>query len=220
MVSRVGVAAALLAVIAVVVVGSVGARTSARQPPSGTAMYLVLHDQRLCPSPRCGGYWVAIANGARTRCTDGLRHVRCYVARALDWSRRPVGDVPEGALVRGALDSGRDDLAELFVTAAYAPAGTATISGGWYRVVDNGIRCVRAPCFSYTATPVNGHTRVHVSSLDLQASRAPAAEVARALRGVGSKNGIYARGRFVRTPDGGIVFRALRLYLRAPLPRA
>jgi hypothetical protein len=220
MTSRVGVAAAFLAVAVVVAAGGAGASTSARQPPSGTAMYIARHDQRLCPSPRCGGYWVAIANGARTRCTDGLRHVHCYVARALDWSRRAIGDIPEGALVRGAMDSGRDELGELFVTAAYAPAGTATVSGGWYRIADNGIRCVRAPCFSYAVTPVNGQTRGPVSSLDLQASRASAAEIARALRGVNSKNGLYARGRFARTPDGGTVFRALRLYLRAPLPRA
>ena len=209
----------LLAMLAVAA-GATAPSSGARQPPTGTAIYVVRHDLRLCPSPMCGGYWVAITNGARTRCTDGLRHVRCYVARAFDWSRHPIGDIPEGALVRGAMDSGRDNLDELFVTAAYAPAGTATVSGGWYRVTDNGIRCVRAPCFSYTVTQVNGRTRGPVSSLDLQASRASAADIARAVRGVSSKNGLYARGRFARTPDGGTVFRALRLYLRAPLPRA
>jgi hypothetical protein len=183
-------------------------------------MYLVRHDQRLCPSPRCGGYWVAIVNGVRTRCADGQRRIQCYVARAVDRRHRAIGDVPEGALVRGAMDVGRDDLGELLATAAYAPAGTAPASGGWYRVLDNGIRCVRAPCFSYTVFSVNATTRGRVSSLDLQASRATAAEVARALRVVGTKNGLYARGRFARTADGGTAFRALRLYLRAPLPRA
>jgi hypothetical protein len=217
MVSRVGVAAALLAVV---VAAGADAGMSARQPPTGTAMYVVRHDQRLCPSPRCGGYWAAIANGARTRCADGLRHVRCYAARAVDGRGRLVGDVPEGALVRGALDSGRDDLGRLVATAAYAPAGTAAVSGGWYRVRDNGIRCVRAPCFSYSVTPVNAQTRGSASSLDLQGSRATVAEIARAHRAVNSKNGLYARGRFARTPDGGTVFRALRLYLRAPLPPA
>jgi hypothetical protein len=118
------------------------------------------------------------------------------------------------------MDVGRDDLGELLATAGYAPAGTAPASGGWYRVLDNGIRCVRAPCFSYTVFSVNATTRGRVSSLDLQASRATAAEVARALRVVGTKNGLYARGRFARTADGGTAFRALRLYLRAPLPRA
>jgi hypothetical protein len=118
------------------------------------------------------------------------------------------------------MESGRDGLGVLIATAAYAPAGTANVSGGWYRIVDNGIRCVRAPCFSYAVTPVNAQTRSVVSSLDLQASQSTPADVARALRAVGSKNGLYARGRFARTPDAGTVFRALRLYLRAPLPHA
>jgi hypothetical protein len=202
------------------VVGAAATGLAARQPPTGTAIYVVRHDQRLCPSPRCGGYWVAIANGARTRCIDGLRHGRCYVARAADGRGRTIGDIPEGALARGAMDVGAGDFATLFAAAAYAPAGTAAVSGGWYRVVDNGIRCVRAPCFSYTASSVNAATRIRVSSLDLQAARASAAEIARASRAVTTKNGLYARGRFARTPDGGKVFRALRLYLRAPLPRA
>jgi hypothetical protein len=217
MVSRVGLVAAL---VALVVTPGAAATGSARQPPTGTAIYVVRHDQRLCPSPLCGGYWVAIANGARTRCADGLRHLRCYVARAVDGRGRAVGDIPEGALVRGAMNSGRDDLDVLMATAAYAPAGTATVSGGWYRVVDNGIRCVRAPCFSYTVFSVNAATRVRVSSLDVLASRATPAEMARAVRAVDSTNGLYARGRFTRTPGGGMAFRALRLYLRAPLPRA
>lgn len=217
MISRVGVVAALLAIVCIVVASP----SAARQPPKGTAMYLVRHDLRMCPSPRCGGYWVAIVNGVRTRCSDGLRHLRCHVAGSVDGRGRRLRDVPEGALVRGALDLGRDDLGELVATAAYAPSGTATASGGWYRVVDNGIRCVRAPCFSYTVKPVNATTRgVTVSSLDLAASAAPAPDVAGALRAIGTKNGLYARGRFARTPDGGKVFRALRLYLRAPLPRA
>ena len=215
MVSRVGVAAALL-----LVAGALVASPDARQPPVGTAMYVVRHDPRLCPSPRCGGYWAAIANGARTRCVDGLRRPRCYVARATDGARRTIADVPEGALVRGAMEAGRDELDELVATAAYAPAGTATVSGGWYRVVDNGIRCVRAPCFSYTVTQVNGQTRGPVSSIDLQASRASAAEIARAQHAIGTANGLYAQGRFAPTPDGGTAFRALRLYLRAKLPRA
>ena len=47
-------------------------------------MFLVEHDPRLCPSPACGGYWVALANGVRTRCGDGTREKRCYDARAVN----------------------------------------------------------------------------------------------------------------------------------------
>jgi hypothetical protein len=215
MASRVG-----LLVILVLTSAIAASSSAARQPPTGSAMYVVRVDPRLCPSPLCGGYWVAIANGARTRCIDDLRHVRCYVARASDSNGKPLAGIAEGALVRGAMDAGHDDLGELVVVAVYPPAGRATPSGGFYRVFDNGVRCVRAPCFSTTATPVNGSTRTTVSDVDLAATGATAAEILRASATVATKTGLYARGRFARTPDGGRVFRALRLYLRAPLPRA
>jgi hypothetical protein len=210
------VLATLVLVPGIAVVGA-----DARQPPTGTAMYVVRHDQRLCPSPRCGGYWIAIANGARTRCADGLRHVRCYAARAVDAHGRLLpGEIAEGALVRGALGPGRDDLGELLALAVYAPAGTAAGGGGYYRLVATDRRCVRAPCFAHRATQVNGSTRTPVSDVELEASGAAPAEIARARRALRSPNGLYARGRLARTAAGGTVFRALRLYLRAPLPRA
>jgi len=215
MASRVCSLVALLVVCAISVPSA-----QARQPPVGTAMYVIRHDPRLCPSPQCGGYWLAIANGARTRCADGLRYPRCYVARAVDAKANPLGDIAEQALVRGAIELGRDDLGELVVTAVYAPAGTATVSGGYYRVVDTGIRCVRAPCFSFRATQVNGSTSTTMSSIDLGTSGATPAEIRQARSALRTTNGLYARGRFASTPDGGWVFRALRLYLRAPQPRA
>jgi hypothetical protein len=201
--------------------GAASAGPSARQPSSGTAMYVVRHDQRLCPSPLCGGYWVAIANGARTRCADGLRHARCYAARAVaaQGSVRSV-DIPDGALVRGALDAGRDDLGELLAVAVYAPAGAGPAGGGYYRLTATGLPCGQTTCFAYRATQVNGSTRTPVSSLDLEASGAAPAEIARARRALRSANGLYARGRFARAATGGTLFRALRLYLRAPLLRA
>jgi hypothetical protein len=215
MVSRVVVVAIVLVLCGIAVANAV-----ARQPPAGTAMYVVRHDPRLCPSPLCGGYWVAIANGARTRCVDDLRRARCYVADAVRTGGSPVGDIAEEALVRGAIDVGRDDLGELVVSAVYAPAGEATPSGGFYRVTDTGIRCVRAPCFSYRVTQVNGVTGTMVSSLDLEAAQVTTKAVARAQAAVETKNGLYARGRFAASPDGGRVFRPLRLYLRELQPRA
>ena len=56
--------------------------------------------------------------------------------------------------------------------------------------------------------------------LDLQGSGATTTQMDRAQGALRTKDGLYARGRFAPTPDGGRVFRALRLYLRAPQPRA
>ena len=220
MVSRVGFLVILLAVAGVAVSGA-----AARTPPTGTAMFLVEHDPRLCPSPLCGGYWASLANGVRTRCGNGQQQTRCYAARAVDRYGRPYADeIPAGSLVRGAIELGQRFgdrmLDQLRVYAVYAPAGTAAVSGGYYRVVDTGIRCIRAPCFSYRAGQVNGSSRVTISEVDLQASGAPAGAIERAQAALRTKDGVYARGRFATTPDGGRVFRALRLYLRAPQPRA
>lgn len=215
MVSRVCLAA-LLAVLA----GAAPTASAGSSPPTGTAMFVVRHDLRLCPSPRCGGYWITIANGARTRCTDERRRTECYAAVAVDRRGHTLGRLADGSLVRGVLRSGQADLGRLVVHAVYAPAGSAPAAGGFYRVFDNGIRCVRAPCFSTTARSVNAATRVTASSVDLGASRASASDIRRADAALTTKDGLYARGQFARTPDGGRVFRALRLYLRATLPRA
>ena len=219
MVSRVGLIAILVAA------GIAVSGAAARTPPTGTAMFLVQHDPRLCPSPLCGGYWAWLANGVRTRCGNGQQQTRCYAARAVDRYGGPyASEIPEGSLVRGAIELGQRFgdriLDQLRVYAVYAPAGTAAVSGGYYRVVDNGIRCIRAPCFSYRAGQVNGSSRVTISEVDLQASGAPAGAIERAQAALRTKDGVYARGRFATTPDGGRVFRALRLYLRAPQPRA
>ena len=215
MASRVGLVVTLLLVTAFITTA-----TAARQPPTGTAMFVVRHDPRMCPSPACGGYWAALANAARTRCQDGLRHPRCHAAVAVDAQGRPVGDVPEDAIVRGAIDIGRGEPGELVVAAIYTPSGRAMISGGYYRVRDTGIRCVRAPCFSYRATQVNGSTGTRVSWVDASAAKVTAQALARATAALRTKDGLYARGDFSSGLDGGRVFHARRLFLRAALPRA
>ena len=216
MASRVG----LVGVLALLVSAVAAASPAVRQPAIGTATYVVRVDPRLCPSPRCGGYWVALANAARTRCQDGLRRPRCYVARAVDLEGGALGAIAEASLVRGAIDIGRDDLGELLVAAVYAPAGSARVRGGYYRVRDTGIVCVRAPCFSYSATQVNGFTRTTMSGVDLAAAKARPDELARAKAALRTKNGVYARGTFSSGLDGGRTFHATRLFLRGPLPRA
>ena len=215
MASRFG-AVVLLATVAVAAAGPAQSKTQG-------AVYSIRSDPRMCPSPACGGYWVALANGARTRCADGARAPTCYVARAVDEGGRAV-EVPAGGLVRATLalretgDFG--GLGVAVVSIAYAPAGTAAVTGGYYRLVDTGVRCIRAPCFSYRATQVNGSTRTVMSGLDLAASGATSSELVRANAALRAASGLLARGRFARTPDGGSLFRASRHFLRAPSPRA
>src|SRR5262245_60320092 len=95
MASRVGFAAILATV-------AIGALTgAAASSPSGLpSIYTVRSDPRLCPSPMCGGYWVALANGARTRCDDGVQRSQCYVAEARGAA------LFDGGLARGTIHQG------------------------------------------------------------------------------------------------------------------
>lgn len=177
--------------------------------------YVVRGDPRLCPSPLCGGYWVALANRARTRCGDGALRPRCYVAAAVDEARQPLSaNVPQEALVRAALEAqeypGFAKLGVLVVAEVWQPVGKPA-EGGFFLLQDMAVRCVRAPCFSIRATRLNGRART-ISDFDLKPAGAADSVLARALR---DPQGLLAVGRISATGDGGRIFRATRIYLRA-----
>lgn len=192
---------------------------TANPPQVGSSFYVVRPDPRLCPSPLCGGYWVALANRARTRCHDGLLRPRCYVARAVDEDRHPLtATLPDGALARAAIESGAFEglgqLGVLVVADVYAPAGGAPPSGRFVRLVDTGIRCIRAPCFSIRAAWLNRSSRTTLSGLE---SLGVVSEwlVFRVETALATKNGVLAQGRIVATIDGGREFQATRFFLRS-----
>ena len=208
----------LISVFALVLSGAQGATSAAR--PVGSSLYVVQGDPRLCPSPLCGGYWAALANHARTVCHDGARRPRCYVARIVDSNHSPFSKgVPSGALVRAEIESeefeGFGALGVLVAGDVFTPAGRISETGRVFRLVDTGIRCVRAPCFSYRASQVNQSTRTTLSRVDLRAAGATPADVTRAEAALATKEGLLARGSVVPAADGGRVFRATRLYLRS-----
>lgn len=209
---------ALLLTVALVTLVAVSVQPAAGgQPPLlvSRAIYVVRPDPRLCPSPLCGGYWVALANRARTRCADGLFRPRCYVARVLSPGRGPV-TVAANGLVRGGLDLSDDPefgkLGELVVSASWRPASETPPSGRYYRIRDTGRRCVRAPCFSLRARRVNGGGGIMLSGFDFGAidvAARPRAEAA-----LGTRDGLHAAGRVTPTPDGGRTFEASQAFLK------
>jgi hypothetical protein len=180
------------------------------------AHYVVRADPRLCPSPLCGGYWVSLANRSRTRCHDGLHRPRCYVASAWPASRT----VHDGALVQGGIAvqnvQGFRNLGLLIATDVRNPVGAAA-SGSFFRLRDIGVRCIREPCFSIRASRLNSLGTALVSALDLSQTKVSKEhEATLALLG----DGLFAAGRIASTEGGGRVFRASRIYIRAPRPRA
>ncbi|HSF62640.1 MAG TPA: DUF6748 domain-containing protein [Gaiellaceae bacterium] len=204
-------------VVLVVALGT-GSSATGGPPPVGASVYVVRPDPRLCPSPLCGGYWVARANHARTRCHDELLRPRCYVASAIDVDGLPLAaDVPDGSLARADIRAGSHPglgtLGVLIVADVRAPAGEGT-KGRYYRVRDLGIRCVRAPCFSLRAARLNRSLRTLVSSLDLISTVRPSAkQLAQAEAALATPSGLWLLGRITATNDGGRMLVASRYYL-------
>ena len=177
---------------------------------------VVRADLRLCPSPLCGGYWIALANKARTKCPDRKYRPRCYVASAWPASRT----IHDSALVQGGIAAGDvpgfEHLGMLIATDVRNPVG-AVASGSFYRLHDIGVRCVREPCFSIRASRLNTTGTVLVSVVDLRSAELSEGQKMRAgLALVG--DGLFAAGRTVSGAEGGRVFRASRIYLRGRQP--
>jgi len=178
--------------------------------------YIVRADLRLCPSPLCGGYWIALANKARTKCPDRKYRPRCYVAPAWPASRT----IHDGALVQGGIAAGDvpgfEHLGMLIATDVRNPVGTVA-SGSFHRLRDIGVRCAGEPCFSIRASRLNTTSSMLVSGVDLKrAGLADEQEMRATLALVG--DGLFAAGRTVSGAEGGRVFHASRIYLRGRQP--
>ena len=219
-----------LAVILCAVIAVAAGRSQAPAsplPPSATVsgIFVVRPDPRECPSPRCGGYWISLANHARTRCDDGLLRPRCYIAAA-ETEKGAETQLPAYGLAKGVLESrqfgGLGELGILTVSATWDHAGEDLATGDFFRLRDTGVRCVRAPCFSFLATRLNERKQaIRVSSVDLTSTLDIPAETRR--RGqvaLGARDGLLAAGQIVRSSDGGRTFRATEIYLKALPPRA
>jgi len=171
---------------------------------------------------------VSLANHARTHCHDGLLRPRCYVAIAIDAStRKPLAaPLPAGGLAQAVLGSQTfervGNLGALSVAKAWAPVTRAPPTGDFFRLRGNGIRCVRAPCFSIRVGRLNTATHTHLASvLELAGPAGIDAKTLRlAQRALATREGLLASGRVVATPDGGRSFDATQLYLRSATPRA
>jgi hypothetical protein len=198
-------------------------------PASASPSYLLARaDPRLCPSPMCGGIWVRAVNAGETVCGGDVRQKECYAAAA-DLSRirvdakgrellqRAISEgraVARGRLVRGRV-AGFPELDTLLVSEVWtASSSQARAAGVFRRLRDNGIRCVKAPCFWIATTVLNSSRSLSASSIDLSRVGAAPAERRRALEQL-SGPGLIAAGRMVRTADRGRTFVATQFYVRA-----
>ena len=188
------------------------AATSA--PVPAAPIFRVRPDLRMCPSPACGGFWVARANRATTMCAGGAARAWCYVAEIT--LHGPVASRGE-LLARGRivhLAAGETGPTDRFVaTATWLAATRAPAAGSVYLASDNGIRCVRAPCFTLRAATVNTTRTTTASALDL--SGVGAATLGQRAHAALSKGGLLVAGTIRRDAGGGRTIVASQFFLAA-----
>jgi len=222
---------AVITLVVTAVLGAWLAGNAAAQSPNGTTTYVrVRPDPRMCPSPMCGGWWIRRVNRDTIVCGNGMVSPECYAAdldlsalqlaekqrASLEQALAAGAPLVRGQLVRGSVSSPPPNvrLDTLLVTEIWRRYGQAKTAGTVFRVEDNGIRCVRAPCFSLHASALNTAAHRNVSSLDLGASGASRAVVQQA-RAALDDAGVMIEGRVVPTADGGRALRASAFWLRA-----
>ena len=191
--------------------------------------YIVRADPRLCPSPLCGGYWVALANGARTRCADGV--ARGALLRRDEQStedRRSARDERSRRSARAGATSSRRvrgrrrRSACSSSTAVYAPAGTAPVERRLLPHRRHGHplhpRAVLLVSARRRSTDRRART---LSGVDLGAARRDSRARSRARRPrCGRRTGCSRAAASREAPTAAASSARSRLYLRAPLPRA
>lgn len=199
--------------------------SAAAATPGGTA-YRLRADARMCPSPACGGLWATRVNAALTTCPGGTTRPACY-ATSVDlsaantpqrWSelqRSLARLIVVGRLVATRLES-PPRLYKLAATEVWRSAGSRPGTSTVYRVVDTGVRCVRAPCFSLRATVVNATGSFLLSGVDLARAGAPAAAITSAHDAL-AHGGLLVSGTVqasAKTGDAGRTLVADQFWLR------
>lgn len=152
---------------------------TADQATVASESYFVVtrRDMRRCAYPLCGGYYVAQVNQNKTLCADGAEAGECYVAD-LDVAVLGLAPEEENALTatttvfRGVIVP-RDDaerIGDLAVSAAWSAPTTGSTAGTFYRVDDNGLRCIVGPCPSLSQEQLNTSQSASIHEIDLSSA--------------------------------------------------
>lgn len=153
----------------------------------GASTYFAISmDFRRCASPMCGGYFLDRLNASMTTCHDGVKRETCY-APLLDWSQTSLPQSAQDKLVEAsgrtaltnatyAIVRGRflkkntttsmPDLGRFVVTEAWIADGEGAADGVFAKVMQNGIRCIAAPCPSLTEKALNSSRKANIAEID------------------------------------------------------
>lgn len=222
MILRVSLLVAILASLTF----SPAATNQPREPPnvpesvpdslaSTSSFYSFRRDLRRCASPRCGGYFVKLANQSRTRCADNRYQKECYVA-SIDWRGQSEPDSDRG-LLRGTIRrSGQ--FGEFRVSEVWQAASANQPAAQFFRVRDRGLRCIAAPCPTHHEATLNSTASRNIAGVDLSGAGAPENLASEANQAMTSTDGILVSGNHspVSGPAGRMqMLKATQFYLRA-----
>jgi hypothetical protein len=174
---------------------------------------------------------VAGLNAAPIRCADGTWQESCRIS---EWDWTTISSDPavqqrlydavgsQGGLVLADVEAShndkRGDRCDVFGAWQKAGDPDAAPQGIFYRIKANGVRCVAAPCFAYTAVPINNAGPVtNVSGVDFGPNAGKSAD--RAWSDIFERGGIVAAGSLQTVPHAGpagdgITLTASQFYLR------
>ena len=182
-------------------------------------------DPRLCPSPACGGWWLAAVNQSTTTCLDGSQQAACYVASADFGALKAPPTFGSGfgsLIVRGRIEAYEEpvfgELGRLVAESAWTGATPQSVQGVVYRVRDLGIVCVTHPCYSLESRVLNQTDSRLISELDLSAIDATPDQLAAAEVAL-QRGDLIVRGTTGPDPGPageGLALHATQLFLPEP----
>lgn len=139
-------------------------------------------DLRKCAAPVCGGFFLNRLNASTTKCVDGSYQTDCYTpeldlseaglpASAFDKLVSAANVVNNThAIVRGRFaktnSTPQPSLGRFVVTEVWLAQSDAVPSGVFAKVLDNGIRCITAPCPSTTEKALNSSRKANIADID------------------------------------------------------
>lgn len=179
---------------------------------STSTFYIVTRpDLRRCAYPYCGGYYVKRVNRSLLVCSDGSVARECrvlgtdlsalaYNARESD---RAESAIREGhALVRARMGYS-DGVPKLLASEVWVGAAQSEPAGDFYRVRDNGRRCIVSPCASTHEARLNSSLHQEIAVVDFTASGASRSQVDEALDALESDSVLVAGTHGMVSGPGG-----------------
>lgn len=178
--------------------------------------FQITRDFRKCAPPSCGGFFLERVNHATTRCNDGSYRARCY-SSTLDWTDAHLGAADQAiltdaaasstAIVRGHFAPPAEtllpEIGRFLIDEAWVAENDGVAAGPFVRVIDNGVRCITAPCSHLAETTLETARKAMISEVDFKTADMTETELAACTAELAGSDGILIAGdRYYYTENG------------------